>query len=360
MIFHTRSREEKGIAAVLRWLAMFAVTFCVAAKGAALAPVPATLCDSSATVEARKLMADLVADYGKHTWSGQQATNDVSFIKATSHRTPAIFGSDFMNYSPSRVIRGSLTTRWTEDAIAMQRSGHVVTMCWHWNAPTNLIDSASEPWWKGFYTAATRFDVSAALADTNSQEYALILRDIDAIAAQLKKMSDANVPILWRPLHEAEGGWFWWGARGPAPFKALWRLLYTRLTVYHGLHNLIWVLTSSDPNWYPGNDVVDIVGADAYPKEPGNALAPAWEQLKARFNGVKLVALTEFGGVPDIERMQASGVWWSYFVSWNGMVQSVPGATVARIYQSPGVVTLEKLNAMRAVPIGFNIWLPGQ
>jgi mannan endo-1,4-beta-mannosidase len=253
-----------------------------------------------------------------------------------------------MDYSPSRIAYGANPGNYTESIIALERAGHVLSMCWHWNAPTNLINTSGHEWWRGFYTHATTFDVAAALANTNSVEYALILRDIDAIAVQLRKFSSNNIPVLWRPLHESEGGWFWWGAKGPEPFKALWRLLFARLTDYHSLHNLIWVLTSSDPAWYPGNDVVDIVGVDAYPSDRSDALSPAWEALKSRFDGVKLLALTEFGGVPDIERMHRFGVWWAYFSPWTGDYgpSAMPTATVVRIYQSSEVITLDELNAM--------------
>jgi len=90
----------------------------------------------------------------------------------------------------------------------------IVTLCWHWNAPSHLKEDTENEWWGGFYTQHTTFDVAAALADPTSEEYRLLLRDIDVIAAELKKFSDAGKPVLWRPLHEAAGGWFWWGRRG--------------------------------------------------------------------------------------------------------------------------------------------------
>jgi mannan endo-1,4-beta-mannosidase len=318
----------------------------LAAHGSGLAPAPvrAALVDPEATPAARSFMAALVADYGKSTWSGQYyETNDLGHILAASHLKPAIIGADFMEYSPSRVAFGSRPDKLTEFMIGLSRTGYAITMSWHWNAPTNLLNSRKHPWWRGFYTEATTFDIAAALAHTNSAEYAQILRDMDAIAGQLKKFSDAGVPILWRPLHEADGAWFWWGAKGPNPFKQLWRLLYHRLTVEHHLHNLIWVWSGEDLDWYPGNDVVDVVGVDKYPKHPGDVLLPQWQMFQQRFKGEKLVALTEFGGVPDVERMQAAGVWWSYFTSWTATTKSVPDATVARIYGSPTVVTLDQL-----------------
>jgi len=125
-------------------------------------------------------------------------------------------------------------------------------------------------------------------------------------------------------------------------------LLYQRLTAYHGLHNLIWVLASENPAWYPGDDVVDVVGVDAYPTDTSDALSGQWQALLTRFNGKKLLALTEFGGVPDIEKMQRFGVWWSWFAPWTGTLgpTGMPAATVNRIYQSPAVFTLDEANAV--------------
>ena len=328
------------------WYEIDAVTLTPASAPPPPAPVPATLTDSQATFATRTLMASLVADYGKLTWAGQHETSSLTFIRNASGRQPVFVEGDLIDYSPSRVQYGGLPATYTENYIALDSSGYILGFSWHWNAPTNLLDTVGHEWWRGFYTDSTSFDLAAALANTNSAEYALLLRDMDAIAAQLKKVASNNIPVLWRPLHEASGGWFWWGAKGPAPFKSLWRLLYHRLTSYHNLHNLIWVLTNEDPAWYPGHDVVDIVGVDAYPTDPGSALSTQWEPLKAQFDGIKLLTLSEFGGVPDTERMHRFGVWWSYFSPWTGTyISNVPPATISRIYQSADVLTLDEINA---------------
>jgi mannan endo-1,4-beta-mannosidase len=328
------------------WYEIDAVTFTPAAVPPPPAPVPATLTDAQATFAARALMASLTADYGRYTWAGQHEASQLAFIQNTCGRQPVFVEGDFIDYSPSRVQYGGMPAHYTENYIALDQTGYVLGFCWHWNAPTNLMNTTGHEWWRGFYTDSTTFDIAAALADTNSAEYALVLRDIDAIAVQLRKVSSNNIPVLWRPLHEAAGGWFWWGAKGAEPFKALWRLLYSRLTTYHSLHNLIWVLTNEDPDWYPGDDVVDIVGVDAYPSDPGASLSSQWEALKAQFDGVKLLTLSEFGGVPDTERMHQLGVWWSYFSPWSGtFISNAPPATINRIYQSAEVVTLDEMNA---------------
>jgi mannan endo-1,4-beta-mannosidase len=316
-------------------------------------PVPAIPCDPLATQAAHDLLAQVTASYGSLSLSGQHEIAETSHIFSVSGKLPAIIEGDLINYSPSRIEYGENPGSYTESILGKHRVGHPLQMAWHWNAPTDLINTTDKEWWRGFYTYATTFDVAAALADPAGEDYALILRDIDAIAVQLKKAADANIPILWRPLHESEGGWFWWGAKGPGPFKQLWRLLYQRLTVHHGLHNLIWVLTSEHPDWYPGHDVVDVVGVDAYPDNRSDALASRWSPLLERFNGIKPLALTEFGGVPDIERMHRLGVTWAWFCSWTGPYGSTsePNDKVARIYQSDSVVTLDELALANRPPV---------
>ena len=85
-----------------------------------------------------------------------------------------------------------------------------------------------------------------------------------ATAEWIGELQSAGVPVIWRPLHEAEGAWFWWGAKGPEPAKKLWGIVYDRLTNQHGLNNLIWLWNSVKTEWYPGSETVDLVSADTY------------------------------------------------------------------------------------------------
>ena len=106
--------------------------------------------------------------------------------------------------------------------------------------------------------------VVIANAGTIPMEAWYLIRDIDAISEQLKILQDNNVTVLWRPLHEASGGWFWWGCRGKDAYQWLWNLMYERQTHYHKLNNLIWVWNGQDPDWYVGDDRCDIIGEDVY------------------------------------------------------------------------------------------------
>lgn len=317
-----------------------------------LRPVPVVPADAKATPAARNLLKKVTKRYGAATLSGQYGEPESDYLRALSGRLPAILGADLMEYSPSRRARGSDPKQLVEHLIGLARQKSnppLLTLSWHWNAPTDLLDKelrqpdgkiVDARWYKGFYTNATTFDFAAALADPHGEDYRLLLRDIDAIAVELAKFSRADVPLLWRPLHEAEGGWFWWGARGAAPFVALWKLLYHRLTVVHGLHHLIWVASSGlKPQWYPGDTFVDIVGIDAYPADFGDPLTSDWRTLLARYDKRKPLALTEFGGIPDVARMHRYGVRWAYFVSWSGdRAKTMGPAAVKRLYQAKKVI----------------------
>ncbi|HYO24389.1 MAG TPA: glycosyl hydrolase, partial [Lacipirellulaceae bacterium] len=270
-------------------------------------PISARLVDPLADSRTRVLMSYLAEQYGKKTIAGQQHNGSQnlpfpgqSYLDRSGGLTPALRSSDFIEYSPSRGAFGSQPRNETEQSIAWaQQTGGIVSMLWHWNAPANLVNQPGQEWWRGFYTTATTFNLPGALANPAGQDYQLLLRDIDAIAVELKKFQAAGVPVLWRPLHEAQGGWFWWGAHGPETFKSLWNLTYDRLTNTHGLHNLIWEFTSSAAlgnhlEWYPGDDVVDMVGLDIY-TEAGATMSGEWHDVLQHYDGRKMIALSETG-----------------------------------------------------------------
>jgi mannan endo-1,4-beta-mannosidase len=317
-------------------------------------PVPPTLVNPNASPEARALMRFLAGEYGRRVLSGQYGLSDSVFVHEKTGEWPAILGGDFIDYSPSRSEFGADPKNHTEEMIEAARRGHIITMSWHWNAPKDLFNDEivdehgqviDRRWYHGFYTYATHFDVAAAMADPNSEGYRLLVRDIDVIAEELKKFHRARVPVLWRPLHEAEGGWFWWGAKGPEPCIKLWRLMYERMTHHHGLNNLIWVWNSQSQEWYPGDNVVDIMSIDVYPTDRTDTLSAAWDDLLSRFNGHKLLAIAEFPGPMDVERMKRFGVRWAYFVSWTEQLgpKGSPAELVERTYKSPYTVNRRHL-----------------
>lgn len=246
-----------------------------------------SLVNPEAGPEAVALYDYLTSIYGSKILSGQQELVWADYVEEQTGKRPALVAVDFIDYSPSRVEYQGEVSIAVEDAIEHHEAGGIVSVLWHWNAPAGLYDTAEQPWWSGFYTRATDFDVASALADTTNANYTLLVRDIDAIAVQLLRLQEAGVPVLWRPLHEAEGAWFWWGAQGPEPCIALWDLLYDRLTNFHGLNNLVWVWNSIAADWYPGDATVDILGADVY--ATGNGVS----RLRCRESLADVVAFVD-------------------------------------------------------------------
>jgi mannan endo-1,4-beta-mannosidase len=330
----------------------------------AIQPVSTSLVDANANPRTQWLMNYLNSQYGQKTFSGQQhsvsqnlAFPGNTYLSKSGGLLPAIRGSDLIEYSPTRLQYGANPRNESEQTIQWaQETGGIVTMAWHWNAPANLVNtpcgqSCGEndwPWWRGFYAQGSNFNLPAALANTNGSDYQLILRDIDAAAVQLKKFQDAGVPVLWRPLHEAQGQWFWWGEHGPTAFKQLWNLMHDRMTNHHGLHNLIWEYTSTGVNeeflnWYPGDHVVDMIGADIY-TDPSSSMSGEWYDLLEIFNGRKLVALSETGTLPNPDVMDQWGIEWNYFAPWNGtFIDAMTPAQLQHTLGHEDVISLDEL-----------------
>lgn len=315
-----------------------------------------------------RLMHYLVRQYGRRTLAGQQGLDYVEAIHEITDKYPAVLGVDLIDHSPSRVefntppspgpTKGALDW-WNE-------RGGVVTVMWHWTAPSGLIndDITTETgrqldarWYNGFYSYATTFDLKLAMDDPESEEHAQILRDIDTVALELKRLDREGVPVLWRPLHEASGGWFWWGAHGPEAYLALYELLFERLTERHQLRNLIWVWNGQDPGWYPGDDRVDVVAEDIYAEAKDYApQLGAFGRATGYSSAPKIVALSELGVVLDPVLVEKSGAAWSWFCLWSDD-QFVLDETendysmLRKVYASERVVTLDELPDLKNYPL---------
>ncbi|CAH0017148.1 unnamed protein product [Clonostachys rhizophaga] len=303
------------------------------------------LINQRADIYTRKLYNYLRSIYGKKILSGQQGLDWATWIQQQTGKFPALVSLDLMDYSPSRVEHGTTGTA-IEEAISHAKNGGIISILWHWNAPTGLYDTEENPWWSGFYTRATDFNIATALADTTNANYTLILRDIDAIAVQLKRLQSAHIAVLFRPLHESEGGWFWWGAQGPEPSKKLWALLYNRLTNYHKLNNLIWVWNSIAESWYPGDSIVDILSADVY--STGNGpMSTQYGQLIELGKDKKLIAASEVGGAPLPDQLIAYEAHWLWFAVWGDTFINNPAYNpidvLKTIFNHKYVLTLDEI-----------------
>ncbi len=305
--------------------------------------------DANSTEGAKSLYAYLLSQFGTKTISGQ-TDNDADFahIKLVTGFTPLIRDYDMQPYSPAYSYswanggfafgpyNGSPNV---PNAINWYNSTNkkaIIDFQWHWHSPTGGTVGTNT-----FYQQYTTFDVTKAVIAGTVENKATV-SDIDSIAVQLKKLSNAGVPIIWRPLHEAGGTWFWWSAKGPAAYKALWTLMYDRLVNHHGIHNLIWMWNGNDAAWYPGDDFVDIASIDSY---PGNFVyttdAIEFNKDYAITGAKKMIAMSENGPIPDVQAAINVGASWSFFMSWYDISVGNSDQHLKDVYQNPNVINLE-------------------
>lgn len=274
-----------------------------------------SLVNENASRETVELFDFLNSQKGKVIISGQQDINEANWIYENTGKYPVIVGFDFYDYTGSKKALG-WESKQIEQAIKWYDKGGIVTFSWHWLAPQDK-DGTFSNWKNGFYTESTDFDIEQTLNNTDSEGYKILIKDIDSIAVELEKLQKKNIPVLFRSLHEAEGGWFWWGAKGPESTKKLYRLMYNRLVNHHKLNNLIWVWNSLDPKWYPGDDYVDIISYDSYPSEIDHGTQSIKFNLaKSLGKGKKLVAMSENGPIPNPDLLKSNKVSWSWFMTW--------------------------------------------
>lgn len=307
--------------------------------------VTSSLVNKNSTANTKKLYSFLKDSYGKYVITGQQCDggingNEFKAIKNLTGDYPALLGLDLMDYTPSRTAFGASSSA-VEKAIEFANKGGIVTFCWHWNAPTEYLNStanSSDGWWGGFYTQSSKFDIAKVMNGQDAKGKKLLDRDIKEIAKQLKRLEKAGVPVIWRPLHEASGGWFWWGAKGSDAYKKLWKYLYKELTNTYGCNNLIWVYNGQSADWYPGDEYVDIVGEDIY---PGNHVYdPQVSRFKQAINygsKTKITALTENGCIFDIDSAVSINALWCWFMTWGGEF-TVNGSNYSEKYTEKSVI----------------------
>jgi mannan endo-1,4-beta-mannosidase len=298
------------------------------------AAISRTLVNPNATAEAQQLYAKLRSIYGTKALSGVVADIDWNYREAENvhkwtGKWPAINVFDFINIHASKDVnpKGWLDYSDMTPVNEWHQAGGIVGAMWHWqvkaNNGTNMTCSPGEN------ASETSFDPSQVYVDGTAENRQAI-HDVDQVAGYLKTMQKKGIPVIWRPLHEAagntyeyEGGraWFWWGAKGADAYKKLWRWMYNRLVSHHGLNNLIWVWTAQtgDESWYPGDDVVDIVGRDNYAALM-YPLMKEFNQLTQQYP-TKMITLAECGNGDEVNMSLWSKIWqqgsrWSWFMTW--------------------------------------------
>lgn len=308
--------------------------------------------------EAQALL-DLLQDLsGRHTLTGQHnypATRDRNSQFATRYtgRPPAVWSCDLGHAKAGDTDSYLARPTIVAEAIRQHRQGALVTLCWHAVPPTTDEPGTFRP-----LPDADPNRLASVQGQLLDQQFADVLtpgtplyenwcRQVDAIAVFLKMLEHARVPVLWRPYHEMNGAWFWWGGRRTEPYstRALYRQLFDRLVHHHGLKNLIWLWSvdrvsrpegMAHADYFPGLDTVDVLCLDVY----GNDFAPSYyDSLVALADG-KPLALAEVGNPPAPEILAAQPRW-TFYAVWAGMVRNTTPKTYAKLFRDPRILNLD-------------------
>lgn len=306
------------------------------------APVQ-TLSNPSPSSQASGLYAWLLDNYGKKTVSGAMGgtaweTSYTDHIESVAGVYPAIVGFDYIfnNWADKK-------NEWPDrpdytDISPVQQAWdarNIIQIGWHWCVPQTTeeeFDTSGGKRYIDSYSYNTRaFGVKNALKEGTWQN-AEMKKQLAQVAGFLSLLKDAGIPVLWRPLHEAAGdytwgAWFWWGYDGAEACKELWQYMYREFTEVYGLDNLIWVWTAQTTDggklasvdrlldWYPGDEYVDIVGADLYVAK-NTTQSAAFQLVNDSVKGRKMVVLSEFGNLLDIDGFFSEDAPWGYFMNW--------------------------------------------
>lgn len=349
-----------------------------------------TPCDKNATAETKNLMSYLASVYGNNILSGQQEIYmygphdfeyEFEYLKDKTGHYPAIRGFDFLNCA--NILYG------TEDGTAdrminwVKNKNGIVTASWHITVPKKMagykVGDTNIDWGSATYDPKETDFVTSNVLKEGTVEREYYLAALKALAGQIKKLQDAGVPLIFRPLHEAEGGggetgsWFWWGKEGSAVYKELWKLTYKTLTEDYGLHNIIWEWNSynftTSADWYPGDEYVDIIGYDKYNctkyleennwqasyEHDDSAISPVFYGIMEKYNSAKMVAMAENDCFSTVENLTTEKAGWLYFCTWydggsenNNFLTNPLFNTLedtVKMYQSDYCITLDELPA---------------
>lgn len=310
----------------------------------------------NATPEAKALLDLFYRISGKYTLTGQHnypSTKDQNSRFAAKYigKTPVIWSSD-MGFAKdgdkdSYLSRPNLV----KEAIRQHQKGSIITICWHAVPPT-----ANEPITFQPVRKMAPDSLASVQGKMLEEQYKEVLTpgtklynrwaaQVDSIAVYLKKLQDAHVPVLWRPYHEMNGDWFWWGGRvGENNTIDLYRQIYDRLVNYHKLNNLIWVWNVDRPstpirkfsNFYPGNKYFDIASLDVYGSDFNQAY---YDSLMVLAKG-KPILFGEVGNppMPVVFEHQPN---WASWVIWAGMVKNTTKKQFDELNNCPRMLSQE-------------------
>lgn len=260
-------------------------------------------------LEATELLNYLESIYNKKVLSGYNVFSNTPDIYEQTGQDGAVWGRDL---------------RWIKNPYEIvsetQDKGYILTIHWHWYFN-------KESAWKSKRTK--QVDISKVLT-VGSEEHNIAMRELKLAADKLEILANHNIPVLWRPFHEIDGGWFWWNDPiKPENSANLWKMMYEYFVNVRQLNNLIWVYSASIADipllqrklYYPGESYVDISGIDIYSVKYKTDIKRYnhYFDIMSEVSPGKMLALAEADAIPNPDLM-ANGETpkWLYVLPWWG------------------------------------------
>ncbi len=242
------------------------------------------------------------------------STSQSDIMKTTGY-DPALLGSDFMFITDKN--NNGQADNWfyqqeikiTNDVKAAYSKGMITAFCWHLREPNNETSFYASDMTADQQTTAFK---SILPGGVNNAWYKLKLDKVASVVSNLKGSNGELIPIIFRPFHEFDGSWFWWGANycSPDDYKTAYQFTVDYLKNTKGVHNILYAFSpdnsySTATNYlsrYPGDAYVDVLGMDNYGDlnnqgQAGSDLANAKLKMVSdlAIAKVKIAAMTETG-----------------------------------------------------------------
>lgn len=305
-----------------------ATSFSFTTKNPIIINIKATPVTTNPSTQLTNLYTYLYTNYGTKIISATMSNvawniNEAEWVKQHTGKYPAMTTVDYIHLPFSSSESGSwinyadytfLKDWWNNNGI--------IAAGWHWLVPKYEGVTGTNGY--TYKPEETTFSATNATIE-GTWENNIVKADLAKIAGYLTLLKDQNIPVIWRPLHEAAGNtyefnggkaWFWWGASGAESYKKLWIYMFEYFKA-QGLNNLIWVWTTQtkDNAFYPGDEYVDIIGRDIYNNSNSTDLTTQFSTIQETYSN-KMVTLSECGSVAKISAQWDAGAGWSYFMPW--------------------------------------------
>jgi len=325
-----RRKDLKRIILALLLLSAL-LTLSISFVSAQAAPPTQAVLSYLSGLQGKDVIVGQFGSYGGQT-SIATAQQQIDSIFDLSGKYPALTGFDFQrpDQTPEQSVADAVafaSARWDE--------GYLITLSWHAMNPCTGESASFEVWDNATQSTIPPQDGARILDGGDCRD--AWLAELDLVADGLQQLEDDGVVVIWRPFHEMNGAWFWWHRQEQATFVEMWRDMYAYFTDSKGLSNLIWAYSPNTPwdeyaqaadYYYPGDDVVDLVGLDHYMAVEEETLElnafGGYDQLAALG---KPMALMEMGPIP------ASGAGWdTKAYCWNNLIGDILGKYPKIVY----------------------------